>query len=91
MVLIKDLDYGTPIRVSERTVRLKIDGETVSVPAGTSVMAWTGARQRPNRIPASMALARLFGMAPTMSPNRDQTPAATIRAAANNSAPTAAG
>ncbi len=38
-----------------------------------------------------MALARLFGMALTIRPNRDQTPAATIRAAANRSAPTAAG
>ena len=39
MGLMKELDYGTPIRLSERSVTLKIDGETVSVPAGTSVMA----------------------------------------------------
>ena len=39
MALIKELDYGTPIRVSDRTVTLTIDGEAVTVPAGTSVMA----------------------------------------------------
>ena len=39
MGLIKELDYGTPIRLSEKTVTLTIDGEPVSVPAGTSVMA----------------------------------------------------
>ena len=39
MSLIKELDYGTPIRVSEKTVTLTIDGVSVSVPAGTSVMA----------------------------------------------------
>jgi formate dehydrogenase major subunit len=31
-------DYGTPARVSEKTVTLEIDGVTVRVPAGTSVM-----------------------------------------------------
>ena len=39
MALIKELDYGTPIRVADKLVTLSIDGETVSVPAGTSVMA----------------------------------------------------
>ena len=39
MSLIKELDYGTPIRVSEKTVTLTIDGVSISVPAGTSVMA----------------------------------------------------
>jgi len=39
MSLIKELDYGTQIRVSEKTVTLTIDGVSVSVPAGTSVMA----------------------------------------------------
>ncbi len=39
MALIKELDYGTPIRVSDRTVTLSIDGQPVTVPAGTSVMA----------------------------------------------------
>ncbi len=39
MGLIKELDYGTPIRASEKVVTLTIDGQEVSVPAGTSVMA----------------------------------------------------
>ena len=39
MSLIKEIDYGTPIRVSETMVSLTIDGQVVSVPQGTSVMA----------------------------------------------------
>ena len=39
MNLIKELDFGTPIRVSETLVNLIIDGAKVSVPKGTSVMA----------------------------------------------------
>src|SRR3954470_23459642 len=39
MGLIKEIDYGTPIRVAEQTVTLTIDGMDVTVPAGTSVMA----------------------------------------------------
>ena len=39
MALIKEIDYGTPIRVSDQTVTLSIDGMDVTVPAGTSVMA----------------------------------------------------
>ena len=39
MSLIKEIDFGTPIRVSEKQVSLTIDGVSVSVPAGTSVMA----------------------------------------------------
>jgi len=39
MTLIKELDYGTPIRITEETVTLTIDGATITVPAGTSVMA----------------------------------------------------
>ena len=39
MALIKELDYGTPIRVADKLVTLSIDGQPVSVPAGTSVMA----------------------------------------------------
>src|SRR6195952_3201502 len=39
MALIKEIDYGTPIRVSDQTVTLTIDGMDVTVPAGTSVMA----------------------------------------------------
>ncbi len=38
MALIKELDFGTPIRVSEKTVTLTIDGVSVSVPEGTSIM-----------------------------------------------------
>src|SRR5579871_664792 len=36
--LIKETDYGTPARVSETLVNLEVDGKSVSVPAGTSVM-----------------------------------------------------
>eukprot|EP01037_Dinobryon_pediforme_P013767 gene13767-13885_t len=39
MALIKELDYGTPIRVAAQTVTLTIDGISVTVPEGTSVMA----------------------------------------------------
>lgn len=39
MSLITELDFGTPIRVSGKLVTLTIDGESVTVPAGTSVMA----------------------------------------------------
>ncbi len=34
MTAISDLDYGTPARVSQRTVTLTIDGVPVSVPEG---------------------------------------------------------
>jgi formate dehydrogenase major subunit len=39
MSLIKEIDYGTPIRQSDKLVNLTIDGQSISVPAGTSVMA----------------------------------------------------
>jgi formate dehydrogenase major subunit len=39
MGLIQEIDFGTPIRVSEKTVTLEIDGRSVTVPEGTSVMA----------------------------------------------------
>lgn len=39
MSLIKELDFGTPIRVSDKQVTLTIDGVSVTVPEGTSVMA----------------------------------------------------
>jgi formate dehydrogenase major subunit len=39
MSLIKELDTGTPIRVSADTVTLTIDGQQVTVSKGTSVMA----------------------------------------------------
>ena len=41
MALIKELDTGTPIRASAHGVTLTIDGQAVTVPAGTSVMAAT--------------------------------------------------
>ncbi len=39
MALIQERDTGTPVRRSETLVTLTIDGQKVSVPAGTSVMA----------------------------------------------------
>jgi formate dehydrogenase major subunit len=39
MALIKEIDYGTPIRAGDQTVTLTIDGQSVTVAAGTSVMA----------------------------------------------------
>jgi formate dehydrogenase major subunit len=39
MALIKEIDFGTPIRIAEKVVTLTIDGERVTVPEGTSVMA----------------------------------------------------
>jgi formate dehydrogenase major subunit len=38
MSLIHEIDYGTPQSKAEKTVGLTIDGRTVSVPEGTSVM-----------------------------------------------------
>ena len=38
MSLIKEPDYGTPARESDKTVTLEIDGVSVTVPAGVSVM-----------------------------------------------------
>ena len=39
MYSVKELDTGTPIRFSKRLVTLEIDGQSVTVPEGTSVMA----------------------------------------------------
>src|SRR6201989_3079628 len=39
MALIKEIDYGTPIRVSEQTVTLTIDGMSVTVRPAPSVRA----------------------------------------------------
>ena len=39
MGLIKETDFGTPLRTAEKTVTLRIDGQSVAVPQGTSVMA----------------------------------------------------
>jgi formate dehydrogenase major subunit len=38
MALIHETDYGTPKRNSETLVTLEVDGKSVTVPAGTSVM-----------------------------------------------------
>ncbi|HEY6902898.1 MAG TPA: formate dehydrogenase subunit alpha [Candidatus Acidoferrales bacterium] len=38
MELIREIDYGTPKRVSETNVTLEIDGKSVAVPAGTSLI-----------------------------------------------------
>jgi formate dehydrogenase major subunit len=38
MLSIVDIDYGTPKSTSEKTIALQIDGRTLNVPEGTSVM-----------------------------------------------------
>ena len=38
MALIREIDYGTPKKVSDTLVQLEVDGKPVTVPAGTSVM-----------------------------------------------------
>src|SRR5487761_830514 len=38
MALIQELDYGTPASVAQTLVTLEIDGKSVTVPAGTSIM-----------------------------------------------------
>src|SRR6187455_3331130 len=38
MSLIEEIDYGTPASKSEKTVTLTIDGASVTVPEGTSIM-----------------------------------------------------
>ena len=38
MTLLEEFDYGTPAKASEVGVGLEIDGQRVTVPAGTSVM-----------------------------------------------------
>ena len=57
MGLIKEIDFGTPIRVAESSVTLTIDGESVTVPAGTSVMA--AAMNRDVKIPKLCASDKL--------------------------------
>jgi formate dehydrogenase major subunit len=39
MALIQEIDYGTPLRKTDKLVTLTIDGQSVTAPAGTSVMA----------------------------------------------------
>src|ERR1700693_1417259 len=38
MSLIQEIDFGTPRSKSEKTVTLTIDGQSVTVPEGTSIM-----------------------------------------------------
>ncbi len=38
MPLIQEIDYGTPARTAKDQVTLTIDGQQVTVPAGTSIM-----------------------------------------------------
>ncbi|TIQ00950.1 MAG: formate dehydrogenase subunit alpha [Mesorhizobium sp.] len=38
MGLVKEIDYGTPASTSEKQVTLTVDGFTVTVPEGTSIM-----------------------------------------------------
>ncbi|TMG97866.1 MAG: hypothetical protein E6H79_20570, partial [Betaproteobacteria bacterium] len=38
MQQLNDTDYGTPQRASTTEVTLEIDGQSVTVPAGTSLM-----------------------------------------------------
>ena len=38
MSLVHEIDYGTPRSRAEKTVTLTIDGQPVTVPAGTSIM-----------------------------------------------------
>ena len=49
MTIFREPDYGTPARTSTEMITLSIDGEAVSVPAGTSVMR--AAELIGNRIP----------------------------------------
>ena len=39
MTLLREADSGTPIRPSDEKVTLTIDGSSVTVPKGTSVMS----------------------------------------------------
>ncbi|TIT18010.1 MAG: 2Fe-2S iron-sulfur cluster binding domain-containing protein, partial [Mesorhizobium sp.] len=38
MGLVQEIDYGTPASTSEKQVTLTVDGFTVTVPEGTSIM-----------------------------------------------------
>src|SRR5215467_11342349 len=38
MSLVHDIDYGTPVSKAEKTITLTIDGCSVTVPEGTSIM-----------------------------------------------------
>lgn len=45
--MIKETDYGTPKRETDKTVTLTIDGQSVTVPEGTSVMRAASMVDRP--------------------------------------------
>jgi len=53
MFLKQERDHGTPARTSDQTVQLEIDGYSVSVPKGTSLMraAVEAGIQAPNFAP----------------------------------------
>jgi len=38
MPLMQEIDYGTPASTAKEQVTLTIDGQQVTVPAGTSIM-----------------------------------------------------
>ncbi len=38
MALLKEIDFGTPVVSSDQSVKLEIDGVSITVPAGTSIM-----------------------------------------------------
>src|SRR5215471_17443202 len=38
MSLVAEIDFGTPRSKAEKTVRLTVDGRSVTVPEGTSIM-----------------------------------------------------
>ena len=48
MGLIQEIDFGTPESKSEQRVTLTIDGQDISVPAGTSIMRAAQALGTPN-------------------------------------------
>ena len=40
--MIRDTDFGTPAKISDRSVTLEIDGNRITVPEGTSIMRAAG-------------------------------------------------
>ena len=45
MLSINETDFGTPLKISRQRVKLTIDGNEISVPAGTQ--HWFDAGERP--------------------------------------------
>ena len=62
MTLINEIDYGTPASKAEKTVTLTIDGNEVTVPAGTSIMR--AAMEMGTQIPKLCATDMLEASAP---------------------------